>query len=451
MMRKKKKLLLIKPFTWSSAFTYLVSPPMGLGVVAALTPGNWDVEIVDYYIPSFYTLDADLVGITSFTLEVNKAYEIARVFRKRGIPTVMGGIHASLVPDEASKFADTVVIGEAESVWHQVISDFEKDRLQERYKGESGDLKKFVPPKRDLFHPHYLVGTVQTSRGCPFNCSFCYLTGFESQKYRQRPVEAVLDELETIPQNYLFFVDDNFIGYSKKDEERVIALCKGMMERRVNKKWSAQVSINFAANEELLKYAAKSGCKSVCIGVEAEDAGALEEMNKGVNLEVLDDYKDAIHCIRQHGIAVIGSFIYGMDRDTPDSIRRRADFILDSEIDTILGGFLTPNPGTALFKKLQEEGRLLYTDFPRDWSRFNWLEVVHQPLSMEVEELRKAVYESWQRLYSPLNVGTRFLSTLANSRDLHAAAFSFGKNLHEGLLCLGFQVKEYVKPGKDKK
>jgi len=200
----KKKLLLINPVNprkvgltvnLSSRFQ-----PLGLGIVAAMTPDTWDVEIIDENFEPFIFRKADLVGLTAFTAAVNRAYEIASVYREKDIPTVLGGIHASMLPEEALKYVDTVVSGEAESVWHKILSDFEAGHMQRLYRGEWSDLKDMPKPRRDLFHRGYLFGSIQTSRGCPMNCEFCSVTAFNGSRFRQRPVEDVLDELETISQ-----------------------------------------------------------------------------------------------------------------------------------------------------------------------------------------------------------------------------------------------------------
>jgi radical SAM superfamily enzyme YgiQ (UPF0313 family) len=181
-------------------------------LVAALTPKDWTVEIVDENFAPFEYRKADLVGLTAFTATVNRAYEISGLYRKHGVATVMGGIHASMMPDEAMKYADAVVACEAESVWPQVIADFEAGKLQEVYNGELLGLKEMPQPRRDLFHSGYMFGSIQTSRGCPMDCEFCSVTAFNGNRYRKRPMEDVLDELQNIPQKRVFFIDDNIIG-----------------------------------------------------------------------------------------------------------------------------------------------------------------------------------------------------------------------------------------------
>jgi radical SAM superfamily enzyme YgiQ (UPF0313 family) len=188
-------------------------PPIGLGIVAAVTPSSWDIKLLDENWRPFSYQEADLVGITAFTASANRAYEIASIYRQGGVPVVIGGIHASMCPEEALSFADAVVIGEAEAVWPQVIADVEAGCLQQIYKGGWSDLSGVPSPRRDLFHPGYMFASVQTSRGCPMDCEFCSVTAFNGRRYRRRPLGEVLAELETIPQKMIFFVDDNIIGY----------------------------------------------------------------------------------------------------------------------------------------------------------------------------------------------------------------------------------------------
>jgi len=443
-----KKLLLINPVN-PRRIGLTVNPssrfqPLGLGIVAALTPDDWDIEIVDENFEPFEYREADLVGLTAFTASATRAYEIASLYREKGIPTVLGGIHASMLPEEALQYVDTVVIGEAESVWAEVIADFEAGKMQTIYRGEWLELRNMPKPCRELFHPGYMFGSIQTTRGCPMDCEFCSVTAFNGGRYRQRPVEEVLDELETIPQKMVFFVDDNLIGYGKQAEERAIALFKGMIERRLRKDWFCQASMNFGDNEEVLKYAAKIGCRMVLLGVEAENIDALKGVNKKLNLRIgVDSYEEVFRRINRHGIAVLGAFIYGVNGDTPEALRHRTDYILNSRVDVMEITTLTPLPGTRLFIKLRNKERLLYTNFPADWDRYDMTEVTYMPLSMALQELAEAMSESTRRLYSRRSIWRKFAKTWRATRSLTTAIWAYSSNINYRNAALGSENSNY--------
>ncbi len=429
----KKRLLLVNPVNWrrpgltgnrSSRF-----PPIGLGSLAAVTPDHWDVALADENWERFSYPDADLVGITAFTASVNRAYEIASAYRERGVPVVMGGIHASMCPDEALRFADSVVVGEADTAWSGVLADAEAGRLQSVYQGPSADLAGMGHPRRDLFHPGYMFASVQTSRGCPMDCDFCSVTPFNGYRYRRRPPEDVLDELAGVPQKMLFFVDDNIIGYDRESRDQALAIFRGMVERRLHKWWLCQASVNFADDPEVLHWAAKSGCKLVFLGIEAEDTDALEHVNKRLNLTCgVDSYSPAFRRIHRAGISILGSFIFGVDGDTAEKIRRRADYMIRCGVDVMQGTVLTPLPGTRLFGRLQQEGRLLYTDFPRDWDRYDMSEVVFQPTDMTPLELTRVVRECTRRMYTMPVSWWKLVRAFLWTRNLPAAAFAWQSN-----------------------
>ena len=408
-------------------------PPIGLGIVAALTPEQWGVELVDENWEPFAYREADLVGITAFTASANRAYEIAAAYRERGVPVVMGGIHASMRADEALRFVDAVVVGEAEAAWPQVVADAEAGRLQRVYRGEWAGLAGLPHPRRDLFHPGYMFASVQTSRGCPMDCEFCSVTAFNGRRYRRRPPEEVLDELETIPQKMLFFVDDNVIGYGRESREQALAVFRGMVERKLDKWWFCQASLNLAdpANEEVLHWAGRAGCKMVFLGLEAEEVDALAEVNKRLNLQRgVESYEEAFRRIHRAGIAVLGAFIFGMDSDTPEKLRHRAEYMVRSGIDVMQRTHLTPLPGTRLFDQLRDEGRLLYTDFPRDWDRYDMGEVTHQPRSMTPETLAQVMGESGRRAYAWPVLVRKAVRTLWETRNPMAAMFAWQSNVN---------------------
>jgi len=405
-------------------------PPLGLGIVAALMPANWDVELIDENFTPFAFSDADLVGVTSFTASITRAYDIAGIYRKKGIPTVIGGIHASMLPDEASEHVDTVVVGEVESVWHELLGDFERGKLKQRYQSQATSETVLQGARHDLFHPDYVCGSIQTARGCPMDCEFCSVSTFNGRRYRQRDVESVLDELETIRPQLVYFVDDNLYGYGAHAPERAIRLFKGIIERGIKKEWFTQASINFAENDEVLEYAARSGCRMVLLGLEAENPDALKDAGKRLNLRMLDEYEEVFRRIRSHGIAVLGSFIYGMDSDTPEALVRRTEFILNSDVDAVQISLMTPLPGTRLFDRLLCEGRLLYTNFPADWTRYDMTEVLFDPRRMKPKDLYHGVADACIRIYNPYNLWCRYLRTLATVRSNATAWWAYSTNLN---------------------
>src|SRR5690554_1560611 len=444
----KKRLVLINPsnpckigltVNKSSRF-----PPLGLGIIAALTPEDWDIKIIDENFNTFKYEDADLVGITAFTSSVVRAYEIAKEYRKKNIPTIIGGIHASMLPDEAIQYVDTVVIGEAEGVWHQVISDFENGKLKRVYNGKIMDTDMIPAARHDLFHPEYIFGAVQTARGCPMDCEFCSVTQFNGHKYRQRPIKDVLDELENISQKMIFFVDDNILGHGKNANERAIKLFKGMIARGIKKEWFCQASINFSENEEVLKYAAKSGCKMVFIGLEAEDEESLGSINKKMNLKIgSNKYKDVINKINKYKIAVLGSFIYGLDNDTSNSLQNRIEYIINSSVDIMQTTILTPLPGTRLFEKFYEQERLIYNNFPEDWVHFDMTEVTYEPLHMTNEELAKIMSNSNCQLYAKKVIFSKFFKTLLATKSISASIWACSSNFNYRNVALGIEKKKY--------
>jgi len=431
----RKKLVLINPV--NPARTGLTVnkgsrfPPLALGIVAALTPGDWDVELEDENWEPFVYRPADLVAITAFTASACRAYQIAALYRERGVPVVMGGIHASTCVEEAQRFVDSVVVGEAESAWPQVVADFKAGQLQPIYHGEWTDLGQLPHPRRNLFHPDYMFASVQTSRGCPMDCEFCSVTAFNGRRYRRRPPEDVLDELETIPQKKLFFVDDNLIGYTKRDREQALAVFRGMVERKIRKWWFCQASLNFADDNEVLYWAGRAGCQMVFIGLEAEEVDALAEVNKRLNLKRgVESYEQAFSRIHRAGIAVLGAFIFGMDNDTPERLSCRTDYMIHSGVDVMQTTHLTPLPGTRLFDRLQAEGRLLYTNFPNDWNRYDMTEFVHRPAAMDARRFSRVVRACKRRLYAWPVLWRKAIHTLWETRNPIAAMFAHHSNLN---------------------
>jgi radical SAM superfamily enzyme YgiQ (UPF0313 family) len=442
-VNKKKrsyKLLLVNPVNSRRKGLMLdkgsIYPPIALGIIAALTPPNWEVEIIDENFTPFEYTNADLVGFTSLTATVNRCYEIATEYRKNKIPTVIGGIHASMLPQEALRYVDSVVVGEAEGIWEAVIRDVENNRLRDIYRPGLPSIVNSPSARQDLFHPGYEFSSMQTTRGCPMKCEFCSVHTFNGSKYRLRSVERSVDDFINLQKDRVYIVDDNFVGYSKAARQHALDFFKGVAGSGVQKHWAGSASMNIGEDEELLEWAAKSGCKTIFLGIESELIDQLEQMNKKVNLRLgVDRYEEVYRKLHKYELAVIGAFIFGLDRDTPETLYNRTSYILNSDIDIMQASILTPLPGTALYNRLRDEGRLLYTNYPDDWERYNYAEVVYKPQRMSPETFEEAVYENWERLYNVKTLKKKFLNTLKLTKNATTAAWAFSSNMHMRNFC----------------
>ena len=434
MQKKKRKLLLVNPLSLTRdgliLHHHVIYPPVGLGIVATLTPDHWDIEFLDENFERFTFKEADLVAMTALTSSIARAYEIAAVYRAKGIPVVLGGIHASMLPEEAEQYVDAVVVGEVESEWLRLIEDFENGGLKKRYAGKLLPFENVVVPARHLFHPGYQFASIQTTRGCPMKCNFCSVHTFNGSRYRERPVEETLDELEAIPFDKLYFVDDNLIGYGKKSQERAIALFKGMIDRGINKKWFGSASMNFADNEEVLELAAKAGCTMILLGIESERIDQLEETNKKLNIKIgIENYDQIFRKMHKYGISVLGAFIYGLETDTPESMRRRTEYINNTELDAVQATILTPLPGTSLYNKMRDKGQIIRDNYPDDWQHYDFAEMVFKHQNMGVDEFMTEVRENMEVLYNDSILKKKFLRTLKLTKNPLAAIWALGSNL----------------------
>ena len=328
-------------------------PPLNLATLAALTPPEHKVAIDDGCLgPVAATRSADLVAITAMTAQAPAAYALADHYRARGIPVVLGGIHPSMCPDEAGEHADTVVLGEADRLWPDVVQDFANGKMKSRYHDpESIDMSKIVLPRRDLLDPkgYVIFNSVQTTRGCPFDCNFCSVTTMSGVKYRFRPVEKVVEELRALDRRFVYFVDDNIIGFPRRAKE----LFKAFLPLKLG--WASQVTVNFSRDQELMRLARESGCYGVFIGFETFSKKSIRDAGKGVNRP--DEYVRDIRRIHEAGIKVWGSFIFGFDNDSLEVFRETLDFIEQSGMEFAQFSLLTPLPGTALFEQFEGEQR----------------------------------------------------------------------------------------------
>jgi radical SAM superfamily enzyme YgiQ (UPF0313 family) len=360
----------VKESRWNR---YRVWKPLSLMVLAGLTPPEWEISIVDENlgVPDYAAMPPpDLVGITAFTSQANRAYEVAAYFRNLGVPVVMGGIHATMCMEEVAERVDSVVTGEAEGIWSQVLEDARHGSLNRRYDGGLADISDVPLARHDLLATGYALGAIQTTRGCPLNCSFCSVTTFNGAKYRQRPIPDVVREFQSIREKRVLVVDDNLIGTRPEHITRAKDMFRAIARAKLRKEWIAQATINFADDEELLALAAKAGCRGVFIGFESPAPEGLREIGKKFNLLKGRDFLASVRRIQRHNILVMGSFIIGLDIDEPGIGKRIAGAARQYGVDNLNVLFLTPLPGTRLWDQMTSQDRIALNTFPQDWKYY---------------------------------------------------------------------------------
>ncbi len=411
---RSPRLLLIYPATHKLGWArYFQLPSLSLQQVAAVTPSNWDVTLVDESqdaIPSGKNFD--LVGITAMTHQATRAYEIAGQFRGEGVPVIMGGMHPTVLPEEALAHADAVVIGEAEPVMSRLLDDFLCGRLETVYRAPiPQDDQIDVPwPRREILAgKRYLTTqTVQASRGCPYDCAFCTVTPYFGNRFRYRSAADILAEIRSFPRKLVIFLDDNLLG----DPAKAKPILEGMAELGV--RWGSQTSLRFAEDPELLKLVARSGCIGLFVGIESV-TGHYSRLAKSSGAT---SQGELMKRVRDAGIILETSLIFGFDDHDQSIFEKTLRFVEEFSPSVPTFNLLTPYPGTRLFQQYEQEGRILH----RDWNRYNHSEVVFQPKLMTPEQLyrgwleaRKAAY-TWPSILSRVwkNPGRRFTNLAYN-------------------------------------
>lgn len=399
--------------------------PLAIAVLAGMTPADIEIEFIDdRFDPIPDDLDADLVAIAVETYTAQRAYHIADKIRARGVQVVMGGIHAALVPQEVAEHADAVVTNGAETIWQLVIEDAQKRTLKKYYTSVSPPSHLIhVPPRREIFKgkPYLPLQMVETGRGCPFTCDFCAIAGAHQKSYRSKKIDDIVNDIATVKGKFLYFVDDNFVSQFKRTKE----LCDALAP--LNKRWFSHGSINMAHDRDLLKRLAKSGCTNILIGFESLNKTTLAAMGKTWNI-VKRSYDDAIARLRDHGISIYGTFVFGYDTDTMDDIDRALEFAIDQKLALAAFNHLVPFPGTPLYERLKVENRLFEDKW---WLRpgYRFGEVAFKPKYTTAERLAEKCFECRTDFYKYSCTFKRLLDRKTHFKSLMDAVIFLSANL----------------------
>ncbi len=390
-----------------------LAPPLNLLTIAALTPNDIEVEVIDehYQRIDFYQ-KYDLVGITAMTQQAHRAYEIAKEFRKKNIHVVMGGIHASVLPEEAIKHVDTVFVGEAEELWEIFLNDFQTLNVKKIYKRESlYDLSNTLIPKYNLINfsafkemdKYYNFIPVQATRGCPHDCNFCLVSKYYGKKIRKKKQDQVIKEIEFLKtinnDSLILFVDDNLFV----DKTYAKSLLRALIPLKI--RYFAQTDVRVAEDPELLKLAYRSGCQTMLIGFESINIKSLDEVNQNKwKMKQLEKYELNIKKIQQNGIVVFGTFVIGFENDNLSTFHRIRDFVSKNHIP---GQFtlLTPIPGSKIYQDLKAQSKLFEEKF---WNKCGFYNLVFRHNNMKVEEAEKSLIKLYDDVYQPESNFDRF-------------------------------------------
>ncbi|MEI6209130.1 MAG: radical SAM protein [Desulfuromonadales bacterium] len=408
-MTARPRLLLIYPSThklgWVKRFQL---PSLALNQVAAATPPGWDVDILDELQEDIrFDETYDLVGITAMTHQALHAYQIADRFRERGVKVVLGGIHPTVLPDEAGQHADAVVIGEAEPVWAGLLEDLLAGCLKPTYRSvPSGDRLVIPWSRRELLkgRKYLTTQTLQASRGCPYDCSFCTVTPYFGRSFRYRDPDDILAELRTFEGSLTVFLDDNILG----DPQKAKPILSGMAGMGL--RWGGQANLRFAEDPEMVRLLAASGCIGIFVGLESADG----EQANHPKTAGKSSQADLIKRIRDTGVVVEASVIFGFDDHDEGIFERTVRYLERCAASLPTFHILTPYPGTALFKQFQADGRMLHTD----WQRYDHGQVVFRPRLMSPERLRQGWIDARREAYRWSSIASRVMQSPGKAVNL---------------------------------
>ncbi len=393
--------------------------PLQLGILAAMCPPEVEVTLVDDRCEEIpYDQPVDLVAITVETFTARRAYEISAEYRRRSVPLLMGGFHPTLFPEEAAQHADSIVLGDAEGVWLDVLRDAQAGRLQPVYKAGRVKEASKIFPRRELFlGKGYLpISLTQFGRGCTHGCDFCAISAFFKQTHSHRPVEDVVRELEQQNRKIVFFVDDNIVA----NPTAAKALFQALIPLRI--RWVSQGSIDMVHDRELMDLMCESGCLGNVIGFESIDTAALKASKKSPNLHTSSGYESEIEILKEYGLQTWAAFTLGYDTDTSESLYRMLDFALRHKFTFAAFNVLMPYPNTPFYRKLETEGRLLFGG--RWWVhpeyRFN--HAAFRPAQMTAKELTEISFDIRAKWNSTSTIFKRFLEPRTNMGSLYRMA-----------------------------
>lgn len=425
-------------------------PQLGLQVLAQLTPPEHSVELIDEIFGHECTDEVlrpgrfDLVGVTSYTSGATRAYEIAAMCRRAGIPCIMGGPHASAMPQEAAEHFDSVAIGETDDIYAGILADAAAGQLKRLYRGGQPDISRpgFGRARQDLqpLNGQYTVSAIQTSRGCPVGCEYCSVTEFNGAEIRRRRIEDVVKEWHETTKPFVFVVDDNFFGVGEKHaiwakqllseiaaEDRRRSFGSRWL-RQPQKLWFSQTTINMGDDYEGMKLAYQAGCRGMLVGFETFNSRNLKDYHKGINHKNLTRYQKLVDGFHRAGISVFGGFIVGADEDDEYTVAATAVEAVRLGVDLIQITNLTPLPGTKMYDRYLKEGRIFATDYPRDWERYTFVETVYNPKKMTSQRLDECIFELRHLAGKTPWVWKRTLRSFLKTRSLTTAIFVHGMN-----------------------
>jgi len=396
-------------------------PSLSLKYIATITPKTHSIKLVDEAFDKINFEDYyDLVGISCVhTSSAIRSYQIADEFRSRGKTVVLGGYHPSALPEEAKEHADSVVVGEADEIWPQLLKDFENNQLKPFYYQQKPVESNKIPiTDHSFLKKTTVVGSIQASRGCPYECEFCAIT---NQKfgcvYRTRQIEDVIEEIKSIPQRFIIFHDSSFsinLDYAKNIFENM---------KKLNKNFRCWMNANIPLKDkEFLKLASEAGCIAIEIGFESTSQSTIDHLKKNTN--VVRDYKSVIRSIHDHGIATGVTFVFGFDTDNIDAFNKTSNTINELDIDVPKFGILTPLPGTPLFEQMDQGNRII----TKDWSKYDMGHVVFKPKNMTKEELLYGSYKLAREFYSTSNLTRRIFRN--NHLKFYSWLWSASANLY---------------------